>query len=795
MNDFLNIVEKYQGEFYSYINHLINQDKKLLVLGDIVDNFNQFKYEHNINNEDLEEITSLMQEAIIIGNTIYFEIRIKIGVSEFYYINQEELNVDQISINSYLQVKERFVDDSTHESILTLDFAPFYNDIPLVRDAKNIGGGFDYLNKFLSSKMFNDGDKWKEHLFNFLQIHSYRGQQLLINGKLKKYSELESAVKKGLKFLNQKEPEVEFEDIYHKLHEFGFSHGLGKNVEESITTLNLLDDLLNSPDNTTLKEFISRIPMIFNIAVVSPHGYFAQEGVLGMPDTGGQVVYILDQVKALEKSLKQTLETAGLDIKPKIVILTRLIPNAGNTTCNQKHEKVVNTDNVWIVRVPFREHNKKVTDNWISRFEIWPYLEEFAEDSFITLKAEFNGRPDLVIGNYSDGNLVAYLLSQKFGVTMSCIAHALEKSKYLFSDLYWNQMEDDYNFSLQFTADLIAMNSSDFQITSTFQEIAGTESTVGQYETHRHFTLPGLFRVKNGINLHHPKFNIVSPGVNENIYFPYYEEDRRITGTAKELNEIIFGEREDPDVLGKLEHPEKIPVISMARLDSNKNLTSLVRWFGESKEMQEHANLIIVAGKISEEGSSDKEEIAEIRKMHNYINDYNLHNKIKWIGKLLRKDEAGEIYRLIAEHGGVFVQPGLFEGFGLTVLESMTSGLPVIATKYGGPLEIIQHGKNGFHIDPVNDKESTTEINKVLIKISQDKNYWKKLSDNSIKRVEEAYNWRLHSRKLLDLAKIYGFWKFTNNFETNGLNVYLEVIYQLLFKQRAIQLLEKHDNK
>ena len=45
-------------------------------------------------------------------------------------------------------------------------------------------------------------------------------------------------------------------------------------------------------------------------------------------------------------------------------------------------------------------------------------------------------------------------------------------------------MEDQYNFSLQFTADLIAMNSSNFQITSTYQESAGTENSVGQYETH-----------------------------------------------------------------------------------------------------------------------------------------------------------------------------------------------------------------------------------------------------------------------------------------------------------------------
>ena len=36
-------------------------------------------------------------------------------------------------------------------------------------------------------------------------------------------------------------------------------------------------------------------------------------------------------------------------------------------------------------------------------------------------------------------------------------------------------MDADYHFAAQFTADLIAMNHTDFIITSTFQEIAGTE--------------------------------------------------------------------------------------------------------------------------------------------------------------------------------------------------------------------------------------------------------------------------------------------------------------------------------
>ncbi|MBL0379290.1 MAG: hypothetical protein JKP90_06380 [Desulfofustis sp. PB-SRB1] len=79
----------------------------------------------------------------------------------------------------------------------------------------------------------------------------------------------------------------------------------------------------------------------------------------------------------------------------------------------------------------------------------------------------------------------------KFGVTQCTIAHALEKTKYLYSALYWQDMEEQYHFSCQFTADLIAMNSSDFIITSTYQEIAGSDDVVGQYESYGSFTMPG----------------------------------------------------------------------------------------------------------------------------------------------------------------------------------------------------------------------------------------------------------------------------------------------------------------
>lgn len=40
-----------------------------------------------------------------------------------------------------------------------------------------------------------------------------------------------------------------------------------------------------------------------------------------------------------------------------------------------------------------------------------------AQDASNEIAAELQGVPDLIIGNYSDGNLVASLLSHKMGVT------------------------------------------------------------------------------------------------------------------------------------------------------------------------------------------------------------------------------------------------------------------------------------------------------------------------------------------------------------------------------------------
>ncbi|NEQ20931.1 MAG: sucrose synthase, partial [Microcoleus sp. SIO2G3] len=726
-------------------------------------------------------------------------IRPKIASQEVFRV-LEDLTVEPVNVQELLDLRDRLVNrhHPNEGDLLELDFHPFYDYTPTIRDPKNIGKGVQFLNRFLSSKLFQDPRDWLESLYNFLSLHQFQGTQLLINGRIKNQQQLSDQVKRALAFVSDRPEQESYEEFRFKLQEMGFEAGWGNTAYRVRETLEILDELIDSPDHEGLERFISRIPMIFRIVLVSIHGWFGQEGVLGRPDTGGQVVYVLDQARSLEKQLQEDIKLAGLEglgVQPKVIILSRLIPNSDGTRCNERLEKVHGTDNAWILRVPFREFNPNMTQNWISRFEIWPYLETYAIDAEKELLAEFQGRPDFIVGNYTDGNLVAFLLARRMKVTQCNVAHALEKSKYLFSNLYWQDLEDKYHFSLHFTADLIAMNAANFVISSTYQEIVGTPDSVGQYESYQCFTMPELYHVVNGIELFSPKFNVVPPGVNENVYFPYTREEDRIPDARERLEELLFTLEDPSQVYGTLDDPSKRPIFSMARLDRIKNLTGLVECFGKSEALQENCNLIIVAGKLRVEESTDNEEKDEIVKLYRLLEQYDLNGKFRWLGVRLAKSDSGEIYRVIADHQGVFVQPALFEAFGLTILEAMISGVPTFGTQFGGPLEIIQDKKNGFLINPTQLEEMAQKILDFVSKCDQNPSYWEEIAHQGIERVYSTYTWKIHTTRLLSLARIYGFWNYNSQENREDIMRYIESLFHLIYKPRAQKILEEHAHR
>jgi sucrose synthase len=744
----------------------------------------------------LGELLHYTHEILIEESSLWLLLRPRIASQEIFRLAADLTGFEPMPSADLLALRDRWVNRHSN-GLLEIDLAPFYQLSPTIRDPRHIGNGLEFLNRYLSSQLFAQREQWLEAILNVLRgagQASGASRPVLLNDRVRSTEHLSQRVKQALQWVSQRSPHESYTDLRFQLQELGFEPGWGNCAGRIRETLELLDRLLDFPDHAVLEAFISRIPLIWRVALVSIHGWVSQEGVLGRADTAGQVVYVLDQARSLELQLQEDIKLAGLDsigVQPKVIVLTRLIPNCEGTQCDVRLEKIQGTENAWILRVPFSEGNPQVTNNWISRFEIWPYLESFAWEAERELVAEFQGHPDLIIGNYSDGNLVAFLLARRLKSTHCYIAHALEKMRYLFSNLYWQDLESQYHFSLQFTSDIIAMNAADFILTSTYQEIVGTPESVGYYESYKCFTMPELYHVVNGIELFSPKFNVVPPGVNENVFFPYTKTSDRVSSYSDRIKDLLFV-KDDPHIFGTIADGSKRPIFAVAPLSSVKNLTGLVECFGQSPTLQERCNLVFLTSHVYTEQSSDIEEQGEIATLHRLIDRYQLHGKIRCIGLRLSTPDLGEAYRIIADLGGIFVHPARFESFGLIVLEAMISGLPTFATQFGGPSEIIQDGDNGFHINPTDLAGMADKIVQFLTKCDLDPQTWTTLSEKAIERVRSRYNWRLHTKQLLLLTKIYQFWNLRGEDNREALLRYLEALFYLIYKPRCQTLLAEH---
>lgn len=121
--------------------------------------------------------------------------------------------------------------------------------------------------------------------------------------------------------------------------------------------------------------------------------------------------------------------------------------------------------------------------------------------------------------------------------------------------------------------------------------------------------------------------------------------------------------------------------ITVAGLNENKNITSLVQAFRIISDQYNDTKLVIVG---------DGPQRSVLKKM---ISSYGLDDKVFMTGTLHRN----EINKFFSE-SDCFVLPSKSETFGVAYIEAMAAGLPVIATKCGGPEDFVNN-ENGILID------------------------------------------------------------------------------------------------
>lgn len=75
--------------------------------------------------------------------------------------------------------------------------------------------------------------------------------------------------------------------------------------------------------------------------------------------------------------------------------------------------------------------------------------------------------------------------------------------------------------------------------------------------------------------------------------------------------------------------------------------------------------------------------------LNSLIRKYHLEDKIYLLGKVMNP------YKYV-KNSDLFILPSRYESFGLVIIESMTLGVPVLATENHATSKIIQNGKNGY---------------------------------------------------------------------------------------------------
>lgn len=438
----------------------------------------------------------------------------------------------------------------------------------------------------------------------------------------------------------------------------------------------------------------------------SMHGLFrSQKLELGRDeDTGGQIVYVLELAKAL----------GDLKDIDKVDIVTRRIVDPEYPGYSKIVEEV--SPKVSIIRISCGP--KK----YIKKVNLWPYLDEFIGNVQKYTK-KIRRKPDVLQSNYADSGLVCSKISEDINVPQVHTGHSLGISKMKGLGINKNNFylyNKIFHFDKRLQAEQKVIDSADMIISSTREELKE------QYEKYK-------------IKKHMKKFRIIPPGIDLNKFYPPRKEE-------KDSEEIRCRELFNNVIEQGLKHPERRIVAFLSRLDKKKNLVRLVKAFAQDKPLQNMANLVVFAETLK--GNKETQRI--IKQINRLLNKYNLYDNIALPGIHLNYEkEVPAYYRYLAEKNGIFVNPALIEPFGLTIIEASACGVPVIATKHGGPSEIIINGVNGLLIDPKDPKDIASKIKKL---IRHDELY-RKISKNAIQLVRKHFIWKVSAKKYLKMFK------------------------------------------
>ncbi|KAH7664119.1 Sucrose-phosphate synthase plant protein [Dioscorea alata] len=499
------------------------------------------------------------------------------------------------------------------------------------------------------------------------------------------------------------------------------------------------------------------------IVLISLHGLVRGENMeLGRDsDTGGQVKYVVELARALSMMPGVyrvdlfTRQITSPDVDWSYGEPTEMLTSGSyDAEGNDAGESA----GAYIIRIPCGPRDK-----YLRKELLWPYLQEFVDGALShilnmsrVLGEQIGGGhpvwPYVIHGHYADAGDVAALLSGALNVPMVLTGHSLGRNKLEQLIKQGRQSREDinatYKIMRRIEAEELSLDASELVITSTRQEIEEQWGLYDGFDVKLEKVLRA--RARRGVSCHGrymPRMVVIPPGMDfSNVVVQ--EDSNEVDG---ELVQITGADGASPrsvppiwpEVMRFFTNPHKPMILALSRPDPKKNITTLLKAFGECRPLRELANLALIMGNrddIDEMSSGNASVLTTVLKM---IDKYDLYGLVAY-PKHHKQSDVPEIYRLAAKTKGVFINPALVEPFGLTLIEAAAHGLPMVATRNGGPVDIHRALNNGLLVDPHDQKA----IADALLKLVSEKNLWHECRKNGWRNIN-LFSWPEHCRTYL----------------------------------------------
>ncbi len=185
---------------------------------------------------------------------------------------------------------------------------------------------------------------------------------------------------------------------------------------------------------------------------------------------------------------------------------------------------------------------------------------------------------------------------------------------------------------------------------------------------------------------------------------------------------------------------DELVVVYVGRMVPRKDARNVVRAVGILvRETTLPVKLLLVGGETAEPDPAVTPEIGELQRI---VAEEGIADRVQFVGK-----RQPEVLRDYYSAGDVAVTTPWYEPFGLTPLEAMACGRPVIGSAVGGITFTIADGETGFLVPPRDPRALATRLADLLV----DPVLQARMGRAARRRVEQEFTWPVVAERTMAL--------------------------------------------